>query len=815
MGKRFLRTAPLTLAGGLLAGVSSAAIAQSEPLPARALDWQAWEQDEAANRVCRGRYVMPGYRLPAGRNPRELQVETSESDYAADGEAILRGDVVLRRGDAELEAEYLYVPASRERLDAEGAFALRDGRALLRGTEATLSLVEDRGEVIDSHFVLYQERVRGQAERLEQVGESQYRLRDARFTTCEPGENTWHLVSSDIYLDQASGFGSARNARLEIQDVPVFYWPWLRFPIDDRRHTGLLSPTIGFSSDQLDYTQPFYWNIAPHQDATVTPRWISDRGFLLGGEYRYLLERHGRGSIEGAWLSSDDGGSGGDEGRYTGENRWYVDAGHQGRINHRSDYQLRYGAASDGRYFEDFGSEFGSSDRHGMERLAQVDYQGERWRLDARAQGYQRLDDPLSDSDKPFYRLPSLTAQAHWQQESGLYSEWSSNATYFWRDVDETLVPEREAATGSRVHLAPVLGWRLERPWGYVEPRTELWHTAYALDYGNRDTTLDKSPDRSVAISSIDGGLIFERELDLGGRSYRQTLEPRLNYAFVPRTNQVDLPEFDSREYAFSWEQLWSAKRFSGTDRVGDLNRLSLGVQSRFLEGDSGQERVSVGVGQSLYFADRRVGIDGDDSTLPERATPTNNVNPESYYQATRDRSPWVTRLDWQINERWSSGVEWLYDDQRELTERSSVDLAYRHPRGHVVNLGYRWEIEGFDPSLVPGDDSYRDYAREEWDVSLAWKASPQIDLIGRYLHDQTNERPLEQLLGVQWSDCCYGLQLVWRQWLDDNDTARVEDDFNDRGLFLRFVFRGLGGVGQEADSYFERTIPGYRPTSL
>ncbi|MGM0521027.1 MAG: LPS-assembly protein LptD [Pseudomonadota bacterium] len=815
MGKRFLRTAPLTLAGGLLAGASSAAIAQSEPLPAQALDWQAWEQDEAANRVCRGRYVMPGYRLPVGDDPRELQVETSESDYAADGEAILRGDVVLRRGDTELEAEYVHVPASRERVDAEGAFALRDGRALLRGTEAMISLVEDRGEVSSSHYVLYEERVRGQAERLEQVGESQYRLRDASFTTCEPGENTWQLVSGDIRLDQASGFGTARNARLEIHDVPVFYWPWLRFPIDDRRHTGLLSPAIGFSSDQLDYTQPFYWNIAPNHDATVTPRWISDRGLLLGGEYRYLMERHGRGRFDGAWLNSDNGGSGGDEGRYQGENRWYVDAQHRGRVNNRSGYQLRYGAASDGRYFDDFGNEFGSNNRYGMERLAQVDYQGERWRFDARAQGYQRLDDPLSDSDKPFYRLPSLTAQARWQQENGFYSEWNSNATYFWRDVDETLVPEREAATGSRVHLAPAFGWRFERPWGYWEPRTELWHTAYALDYGNRDTALDKSPDRSVAISSLDGGLVFERELDLGERNYRQTLEPRVNYAFVPRTNQVGLPEFDSRERAFSWEQLWSAKRFSGTDRVGDLNRLSLGMQSRLLESDSGQENVRVGVGQSLYFADRRVGIDGDDSTLPDRASAHNDVNPESYYQATRDRSPWVTRLDWQINDRWSTGAEWLYDDQRELTERSSVDLAYRHPRGHVANFGYRWEIEGFDPSLVPGDDSYRRYAREEWDVSLAWKASPQIDLIGRYLHDQTNERPLEQLYGVQWNDCCYGVQLVWRQWLDDNDTARVGDDFNDRGLFLRFVFRGLGGVGQEADSYFERTIPGYRPTSL
>ncbi|XGA79349.1 LPS-assembly protein LptD [Halomonas sp. CH40] len=813
MGQRILRAIPMTLASGLLAVTATTAVAQSAE--GARLDWQPWAEEEARRQVCRGRYVMPGYRLSAGSDLREIGIETNASDYAADGEAMLRGDVVLRQGDRELQAERLFVPANRERVDAQGDFELRDGKALLRGEEATLYLEQDRGSIENSEYVLYEQRVRGEARRLEQLGEQLYRLRDASFTTCEPGQDSWQLVSSDIRLNQAEGFGVARHARLEVKGVPVFYWPWLRFPIDDRRQTGLLSPSVSFSSEQLDYTQPFYWNIAPNQDATITPRWLSDRGLLLGGQYRYLTEHYGSGTLEGAWLNSDDGGSGGDANRYKGQDRWYLDVQHAGRINAASAYQLRYGGASDGRYFNDFSDNFGSSERSGMERLAQVDYQGERWRLDARMQGYQRLDDPLSDSDKPFYRLPSLTAAASWIRDDGLYAEWNSNATYFWRDVDQRQVPVREAANGSRVHLAPALGWRYEKPWGYLAPRAELWHTAYALDYGNRQTSRDTSPDRSVAITSVDAGLNFERELVLGGRDYRQTLEPRVNYAFVPRTDQVDLPEFDSRERAFSWDQLWSPKRFSGSDRVGDLNRLSLGFESRLIEDSNSQEHLSVGVGQSLYFSDRRVGIDGDDQSLPQQADVNPDVNPERFYQATRDRSPLVSRLEWQINPRWSTSAEWLYDDQRELTERTGVDIAYRHSRGHVVNLGYRWEIEGFDPALDPVDDNFRAYNREEWDISFAWKASPGLDLIGRYLHDQTNDRALEKLAGVQWNDCCYGLQLVWRNWVDDNDTARVADDFNDRGLFLRFVLHGLGGVGQDADSYFERTIPGYRPSAL
>ncbi|OJA05357.1 LPS-assembly protein LptD [Halomonas sp. QHL1] len=810
MGKRFSRTLPVThtLMGSLLAGASFTAVAQGEALSAEALDWQPWGKEEAANQLCRGRYVMPSYRLPAEENPETLSLEASDVDYAANGEALLRGDVVLRRGNEEVEAERVFLPADRQQIDAEGNIAIRDGLALVRGEQAMLRLNEDRATLGNSHYVLYDQHLRGQARQLEQTGESEYRLQDASFTTCDPGANSWQLVSSDIRLNQAEGFGTARHARLQVKDVPVFYWPWLRFPIDDRRHTGLLTPSISFSADSLDFTQPFYWNIAPNRDATITPRWMSDHGLLMNGEYRYLF-KESAGIVEGGYLSSDNGGSGGGDNRFEGEDRWYVDARHAGRVNERSNYSLRYGAASDGRYFDDFGGEFGDNDRVSMERLARVDYRGERWQLDARAQGFQRLDDPLNERDKPFYRLPSLSANASWQLGNGFYSQWRSNATYFWRDVNEQRVIEREAATGSRVHLTPALGWRFERPWGYLEPRTELWQTNYQLDYGERDTQRSDSPSRSIAITSVDSGLAFDRELSLGGRDYRQTLEPRLNYAYVPRTDQSELPDFDSRERAFSWNQLWSAQRFSGADRVGDLNRLSLGVESRLLEDASGRDRLSFGVGQSVYFDDRRIDIVGDADTLPPR---TDGVG---YYQATRDKSPLVTRVDWQISDRWSTGYEWLYDDNLDRTERSSVDVRYRHPQGHVVNLGYRWEIQNFDPGVEADDDSFRNYDREEWDLSFAWKASPQIDLIGRYIHDQTNDRSLEQLAGVQWSDCCYGLQLVWREWVDDNDNARIDDDFNDRGLFLRFVFRGLGGVGQEADSYFEQKIPGYRPTTL
>jgi len=826
MAKRFSWTwtalAPLACAG-LASGPLLAA--PPESLPADQLDWQPWGEARPADALCRGRYVMPGYRLPLP--PGETVASESErADYGAEGQTLLRGDVLLRRGSAQLEAPRVRVPGSRETVYADGPVALRDSGLLVRGDGAQLSLDSDAARIDTAHYVAHEQRLRGDAVRLARLEDGRYRLSEASFTTCEPGSDLWRLVGNDILLDRESGVGTATHARLEVGKVPVFYWPWLRFPIDERRQSGFLWPLLELSSDALDYAQPFYWNIAPNHDATITPRWISDRGLQLGGQYRYLFARDA-GQLEGAYLA-DDRAAGDEAGEGStlanGEARWYLDYRHAGRVDARTDYRLRYGAASDGRYFEDLGRGFGEGDTGSLPRLAQLDHRGDVWQLQAKAQGFQKLDDPLRERDKPFYRLPSLSANARWRQQSGFYQQWRSNLTYFWRDAEadeqgfyrvgdrRQRIPIAEAANGARLHLSPATGWRLDESWGHLEPRLEWLATAYQLDYGSRETERDEGLTRSVPVATLDAGLVFERELDLGGRGYRQTLEPRVNYAYVPARDQTEFPDFDTAEQAFSWNQLWSPYRFSGSDRVGDLNRISLGLDTRLLADASGRERLSLGVGQAYYFEDRTIDMAGDPDLLPR--SPEEGGNFDRYYRATRDRSPLVTRADWQVNDHWRTRWQWLYDDHLEQTESTSLALQYRADAGHVVNFGYRWQLEGFDPSQE--DEDVVNYDREEYDLSVAWQVGAHVDLIGRLLYDNTNDRALEQLAGVQWNDCCYGLQLVWREWIDDSDTAnRITDDSTDRGIFLRFVFKGLGGVGGEADRYFEEAVPGYRATAL
>ena len=302
MGKRLFWTA----LSGLM--VSAAHAAPPAPLPAQQLDWQPWGDQAPNGALCSGRYVEPGYRLSAGDTPRQVRTDSATAAYGDGGATVLAGEVVLRRDDTQLEAPRVRVNAERDRAFAEGPTAVRYPGLLVRGGDASMALDSDAAQVDNAHYVIHEQRVRGDAIELQRLPDGRYRLDDASFTTCEPGNRLWRMVGSDVTLDRAEGFGTATHARLEMGDVPVFYWPWLRFPIDDRRQSGFLWPTLGFSGDGLDYTQPYYLNLAPNYDATLSPRWMSEHGTMLGGEFRYLFGSD-QGTIEGAYLASDKGGA--------------------------------------------------------------------------------------------------------------------------------------------------------------------------------------------------------------------------------------------------------------------------------------------------------------------------------------------------------------------------------------------------------------------------------------------------------------------------------------------------------------------------
>lgn len=810
MGQRTFRTVAWLASVISVAGVGTLVHAEDlANLPADQLDWVAWGSDRPAGEVCQGHYVMPDYLLAPAVEAGHVRGQSDTATYGSEGQTELNGRVILRQGEQQLQASQATLANDRSKVDLQGPITYRQPGVLVRGDQGEFGLNNQAADVQRAYFVFHQARLRGNAQRLERLDNGQYRILSGSFTTCEPQSRLWTLNGHNVVINRAAGYGTATHSTLRFYDVPVFYWPWVRFPIDDRRLTGMLYPSVGYSnSNGFDYLQPIYLNLAPNYDATLYPRYMARRGLVLGGQFRYLFGTD-RGTVEGNYLSSDKGGSR-DDSNYEllrQQKRWYINFQHDGSLNTRTTYQLRYGAASDGRYFDDFGTTFAEQNTDNLERRAQIDYQGDVWHLQARARGYQVMDFPVKDSDKPFYELPSLSADASWHQSNGTYAEWNSNVTNFTRDVrwEDGGIKATEAVTGARLNLAPAIGYRRAPSWGFFEPRAQMYLTQYQLDWkraSNRDW--DETPSRAVPVFSVDSGLVFERPTRLFGSDWRQTLEPRLYYTYVPHRNQDNLPTFDTDYLSPSWSQLWSPFRFNGIDRIGDVNKLSYGVSSRFLEDATGRERFTASIGQSRYFDDRKV-TDND---------PSKNFNdPKSdyWYMNHRKNSSAIGQLTWNINDRYRVRYANFFDTERGHTERNEVYLHYQHPAGRLFNVGYRWQVKDFDPS---GDlDDRLGYNREEYDTSFALKVNGPFSVVGRYLYDHTNDRSLEALAGVQYNDCCYAVEVAWRLFRDDNDTTNIiTDDELKRGIFLRFILKGLGGVGNKPETYYQQAIEGYDP---
>jgi LPS-assembly protein len=321
--------------------------------------------------------------------------------------------------------------------------------------------------------------------------------------------------------------------------------------------------------------------------------------------------------------------------------------------------------------------------------------------------------------------------------------------------------------------------------------------------------------DRSIPIASIDSGLFFDRNTNWFGTNYRQTLEPRLYYLYVPYKDQTDIPIFDSGETTFNYASLFRDNRFVGSDRVGDENKLSLGVTNRWIE-DNGFERQRFSIGQALYFKDRKVQLPG--------------ISYEDRKDAQSDVSPYALEYEYRFNRDWRLASDFNWDPDSRSTRSGSAMFHYQpeDEPGKVFNAGYRyrndqirydqttgrWTVGGGD-AVLPDGSVIKDYYKiQQHDFSVIWPVVPQWSAIARWQYDYNRNRTLEAFGGFEYDNCCWKLRLINRYWVDyDESTQEVAtNEKGDRGIFLQIVLKGLGGVvGQKVESFLDKGIQGYR----
>jgi LPS-assembly protein len=549
-------------------------------------------------------------------------------------------------------------------------------------------------------------------------------------------------------------------------DVPVFYMPYVNFPTTKRRKSGFLAPVFGTSNESgFDTQLPYYWNIAPSQDATIAPRVMQDRGVMLDGEYRYLNSTYS-GTINAEYLSGDN--------IRNNEDRSYLSVEHhQLLLGNRARLDLLFNNVSDSEYFKDFGNTIGASSQAFMERKLEFTYNNAGTRFYAVTRDHQTLIDDLPAAYKPYKLLPRIELGHTFKTKGGFEAAIKSDASYFYKS---------QSLSSIRATVAPSLAYSYQTPYLQVAPKIVVAHTEYFNDDPS-DVYEDQS--RTVPIISIDATLFAERNFSLWGKTLFQTLEPRAYYLYIPKVNQDNLPIFDTGAMDINTHTMYLPHRFSGGytqfggDRVGDANRMTLGVSSRLSHKDTGRQIMSIGIGQ-VFHLDRR------EITLPGQRY-SNKALSNLFAEGEINLSS-TTKIIGSL----------VWEPESKKAERKALSLLYQPEQNTILKAAYRFTraSNSWSQNIEQVDTSFR----------FPIPTFKNTSMIGQWsytLHDKTT---LEAFGGIEYDSCCWSISVIGQRYLNGTNISSQPEFIT--GMFIQLRLRGLMGLGKGRDPLISRHLP-------
>ncbi|MGJ8647628.1 MAG: LPS-assembly protein LptD [Marinomonas colpomeniae] len=712
------------------------------------------EQQTQLGQYCQGSYINSWQ----ATNTQNTNLAADLIVRDADGVIYLEGAAQIIQPTNTLSADKIKgIPD--EYYQANGNVILRSEDLLIRGSSSYISgKGNTSSKFTNAQFLNHDTSSRIEAESLTYDQNGVIFIEEGFFTTCEPNEESWKLYGSSIELDQHSGFGTAKHVQIHIAGIPVFYFPWLRFPIDERRHTGLLFPNVSYSSSNgLGISAPFYWNIAPNYDATITPNYLQEKGAGIDLEFRHLSS-YGETVYEQSTF--DD-----------------VDEGEQTLLKLTSDQKFNpYFSAgltieanpTEEKYPEANTTSIGEEDSY--ERSAYVSFNNGNFLNKLTYLTYQTPDD---SEDQPFEWLPRFS------------SSYDIASTYFEYDIEAQYTdfydPDEDDFDGQRTVINQDLQLNFENTWGSITPGI----LGQFRDYTTHDYTTNSDSTTSIShiTGYIDSSLDFERRLILHNNTWRQTLTPRLSYLNAPFKDQDEIEDFDASDPTLTYSQAFSHTRFDGNDRIGDTEQVTFGLESRLYD-EKNNEKWTFKVGQVFYLKDRYVDISGDtdESTAIDDSEQSDLLTSASY---NGDRYSLTSNLNYDLNE-----------DEVSLAQI----IAKLEPVDDVkIHLSYLYSINNTDSD----DDT------DEASIGTVFPLNQNWSFYSQYTYDFLDKQATKQVSGLGYENCCMKVSLSYQDWLDD-------DDEFDRGVFLQFTLRSLSTVGSAnsetsiADTYWNQGKVGY-----
>jgi LPS-assembly protein len=733
-----------------------------------------------------------------------------------------RGNVEITRADQHSLSNTAQYDTVSQTLDLQGEVYYSEDNLSIYSNSASLKLAQDQATLRNVQFINPSAPLRGRAAAAYRESKVLSRYKDVAYTTCPPGNTDWVLHASDLKLNDATGKGAVKNAWLEFKGAPVFYTPYLSFPVDNRRLSGFLAPSFGNTQlSGFDFSIPYYWNIAPNYDATLRPRYLTERGIMLAGDFR-LLTPYSNSKLGIEFMPNDEQRDGS---RFLGSLKNTSQFGSYVSSN----VDLNY--VSDKEYFGELGNALSFPNFSHVRSTADLGYRDRNRGISlvGRVENYQTIDKTLTGFNRPYRRLPEIDlGLEHAFDFMPLHTDLAGEYVNFVHD---------DLVNGQRFNIKPSVSTPLQSEWGFLTPKVSVQHTDYQLSEKDTNTLSQNWPNtvtRTLPIMSLDSGLTFEKDL---GTTFRHTLEPRLFYLYIPKKDQSDIPLFDTSLYDLWFSNLFRENRFSGIDRIQDANQITAALTSRLIDSETGLERLKLNIGQIIYFQDREV-----TAPIRIRNLPPSVLVPEEGLQTPveTDRvSPLIAELSSQFTERWSgeTGIQW--NPENNDIVRGKAVLHFVDKAEKILNLGFHYRRDDLvertllnntgvmkftDPNyqlddLLADPAVLNSHDLVQSDISFRWPLFDNWYAVGRWQYSWLYNNTQETFLGVEKENCCWRFRLIGRRYINNINTVnssvqQLAEGTSQSGVFFQVELKGLTGLGEKLDEFFEQSIFGYqKPT--
>jgi LPS-assembly protein len=707
-----------------------------------------------------------------------IRISSLEASIEQDQVAQFNGSVILVDKDQKIIADQLSFNSLKMQIEAIGNIHYQGKEINIFANTLSASKTERSTEMTSAAYQLDGNPGHGKAEKLLINADGQLNLVDSTFTTCLQEVPDWQIKASEINLSTSGDFGEAYNAQFRVLDVPVLYVPYFSFPISKKRLTGFLYPELSTSTNSgVEFTAPFYWNIAENYDATITPHYMSKRGLQVLTEFRYLMDDQS-GKIDIEYLDNDKEIKANDDPRYLARFQ------HVGTFSEDFRAYIDYTTISDDNYLGDIGSkQYNSNDAY-LYQTGELSYFSEQWQSTIKLQDFE----VLGNHQPSYITLPHIEFSAQ-QPLNFLSSQFE-----VYSEITSFKASEGDQVEANRYHVEAGITFPIARPAWFLNSEIKLLHTYYQQDNIAQGSELDETVERTLPKVRIHGGINFDRDLVAFGQKYRHTLEPQLQYLYVPEEDQSNIGLYDTTVLQDDFHGIFRDTSYSGLDRIAGANQYTWGLTSRLLD-EENLEIIRVSLGRIQYLGEGHTGLANDvlltDNTL-------NNTSKDKQSSVAAD-------LFYRINHQWQISADMQYNTLEDFTNKGQVNIDYQFDKYNLVQLNHRYTRN------VSGD------RLEQVSLLTSFAINENWAFVGRLTQDLQQNKSLESYAGFQYESCCWAVRIAYHRNINsnldpDSLTNEGREEF-DTGVMIKLIIKGLDGkqsaIGTQ--EMFDDSIFGYK----